>query len=199
MGHTTNTGVSRIWTYLNPQWIVLSALTLLGGVAFIAWRLRRLFLGECRRDPKHFLSRRRAWTHLNLWTRLMPHSPAWKDRGQIPFINKPTTRIYAWNHLKKGLVPHSSGCWDGGQIPLINKLILSRLIFGLIWLHLAIQHFDSSLFLLSCLVYCLSLIVVRFMYVFVTAGYWCWINTLSTRFSLCINHLDNTAFRNWSL
>ena len=30
------------------------ALTLLEGAKFIAWRLRRLLLGECRRSPRHF-------------------------------------------------------------------------------------------------------------------------------------------------
>ena len=30
------------------------ALTLLGGAKFIAWRLRRLFLRECQRNPMHF-------------------------------------------------------------------------------------------------------------------------------------------------
>ena len=49
-GHT-----SSLWGPL-PQ-----ALTLLGGVRFITWRLRRLFLEECQRSPRHFSSR---LTHL---------------------------------------------------------------------------------------------------------------------------------------
>ena len=32
----------------------LQALTFFGGARFIAWRLRRLFLGECRLGPRHF-------------------------------------------------------------------------------------------------------------------------------------------------
>ena len=42
------------WTYLEPQGAVSLALTLLGGVRFIAWRLRHHLLGECRRGPSHF-------------------------------------------------------------------------------------------------------------------------------------------------
>ena len=34
------------------------ALTLLGGATFIAWRLRRSFLEECWRGPRHFWSHR---------------------------------------------------------------------------------------------------------------------------------------------
>ena len=34
--------------------VVPQALTLLGGVRFIAWCLRRPFLGECQRGPRHF-------------------------------------------------------------------------------------------------------------------------------------------------
>ena len=34
------------------------ALILLGGARFIAWHLKRSFLGECRRVPRHFLSHR---------------------------------------------------------------------------------------------------------------------------------------------
>ena len=34
------------------------ALTLLGGAGFITWRLRHPFLGERRRGPRHFWSRR---------------------------------------------------------------------------------------------------------------------------------------------
>ena len=42
-------GVSHLWTeYLEPQGSIPLTLTLLGGVRFIAWRLRRPFLGECR-------------------------------------------------------------------------------------------------------------------------------------------------------
>ena len=39
---------------LEPQGAVPHALTLLGGVRFIAWYLRCPFLGECRRVSRHF-------------------------------------------------------------------------------------------------------------------------------------------------
>ena len=43
------------WTYFLPQWgRPHQAFTLFGWVGFIAWRLRRFFLRECRRDPRHF-------------------------------------------------------------------------------------------------------------------------------------------------
>ena len=38
---------------------ILEALTLLGRVWFMAWCLRRPFLGECQRGPRHFW--RRVW------------------------------------------------------------------------------------------------------------------------------------------
>ena len=38
---------------LKTQKAVPPALTLIGGARFIAWRLRRHFLGECRRGPWH--------------------------------------------------------------------------------------------------------------------------------------------------
>ena len=40
---------------IEPQGVVLQVLTLSGGVRVIAWRLRRLFLGECRQGSKQFL------------------------------------------------------------------------------------------------------------------------------------------------
>ena len=39
---------------LDPQGAIPQALTLPEGVRFIAWGLRRLFLGECRRSPGYF-------------------------------------------------------------------------------------------------------------------------------------------------
>ena len=39
---------------LEPQGAVPRTLTLLEVTRFIAWRLRRTFLGECRRGPRHF-------------------------------------------------------------------------------------------------------------------------------------------------
>ena len=60
MGHTSMSaariwsGVSNLWTYLEPQGAVPQALTLLGGIRFIAWRLRRHCLEECRRGSRHF-------------------------------------------------------------------------------------------------------------------------------------------------
>ena len=41
----------------------LQALTLFGGARFIAWRLRRPSLGECRRGPRHFWSGRACLGH----------------------------------------------------------------------------------------------------------------------------------------
>ena len=45
------------------------ALTFLEGARFIAWRLKHLFLGECRRGPRHFVIARHVWAtalHLEL-------------------------------------------------------------------------------------------------------------------------------------
>ena len=41
--------------FLEPYGAVPQALTLTGGVSFIAWRPRRLFLEVCRRGPMNFL------------------------------------------------------------------------------------------------------------------------------------------------
>ena len=46
--------LSHLWTYLELQGAAPQVLTLLGGVRFIAWHLRRPFSGECRRGPRHF-------------------------------------------------------------------------------------------------------------------------------------------------
>ena len=45
-------------THLEHQGSVPQALTLLGGVRFIVWHLRRSFLEECRWGPRHFWSHR---------------------------------------------------------------------------------------------------------------------------------------------
>ena len=66
-------------------------LILLEEARFVALGLKRSFLGECRRGPRHFLC-----------------SPS------VPGI-RPCTRT----HLKQGLVIHSSGRWDVRQIPAL--------------------------------------------------------------------------------
>ena len=48
---------STLTSILEPQETVSQALTLLGVARFIAWRLKRPFLGECRRSSRHFWSR----------------------------------------------------------------------------------------------------------------------------------------------
>ena len=47
--------------FLEPQGPSPQVLTLMGGVRFIAWRLRYPFLGECRRGLRHFGE---CWMHL---------------------------------------------------------------------------------------------------------------------------------------
>ena len=69
------------------------AVTLLGGVKFITWRLGRHFLGKCRpTGPEAF----------------------WGNPGGSGL--EPCTRT----NLKKGIVLYSSGRWDDQQIPLIS-------------------------------------------------------------------------------
>ena len=69
------------------------ALILLGGVGFIAWRLRQHFILGMPTGPEAFVG--------------------------IPGLSG--LRPSAWTHLKS-LVPYSSGWWDGRQIPIISKL-----------------------------------------------------------------------------
>ena len=65
MGHTSAgsgiSGTDLVGCVTSLDWHTSSfrrpshqALTLLGGARFIAWCLRRPFLGECRRGPRHF-------------------------------------------------------------------------------------------------------------------------------------------------
>ena len=51
-------GMSRLWTYPSRRRQSPQTLTLHGGVRFIVWHLRHLFLGECWRGLRHFWSRR---------------------------------------------------------------------------------------------------------------------------------------------
>ena len=44
----------RVWRSSSLRGLFLRALILLGEARFIGWRLRRSFLGECRRNPRHF-------------------------------------------------------------------------------------------------------------------------------------------------
>ena len=91
-------GVSRLWTYLELLGLSPSqALTLLGEVRFITWSLSHPFLGECRRDPRHF----------------------WSCRARLGLGSAPGP------DLKKGLVPHSYSWWDDWQIPLLQHNIIS--------------------------------------------------------------------------
>ena len=83
----------------------------------------------------------------------------------------------AWTHLKKSFVPQTSGWWDGRQIPLIN-----------IWTDLTclvIQHLTLLNILWILLLIVCNLLYSIFLYVSISTGYWCWINILSTHFSLC--------------
>ena len=73
----------------------LQALTLFGGVGFIAWRLRCPSLGECRWGPRHFWD---CWTHVGF-------SP----------VPRPTK--------KKDLLPHVYAWWGVWQIPLLLSLL----------------------------------------------------------------------------
>ena len=78
---------------LEPQGVVPQALNLLGGVRFIAWRLRRPFLGNADGARGIFENAGGVWA-----TALRPDPP------------------------KKNLVPYSSGWWDGRQLPITSKL-----------------------------------------------------------------------------
>ena len=70
---------------------VPQALTLLGVARFIAWRLMRPFLGECRQGPRYFgecqVCQIYARTHQK---DLVPHSSSWWNVRQIVIFSPMT-------------------------------------------------------------------------------------------------------------
>ena len=75
------------------------------------------------------------------------------------------------------------------QYCVLNKLInIQTVLTRLVILHFILFNI-VRIILLIFLIYC----IVSFLYVSVSTGYWCWINTLSTLFSMCLIHLNDAT------